>query len=163
MFCNFIFMKLYFFSLIISLVLKPVCDDTPELNKKIIEYVNSQMGKKVGRGECWDLAAGALNSNGASWDKAFKYGREINAKKDCVYPGDIIQFENVTLEYTEGKKMFREKMAQHTAVIYEVKSEGDYRMADQNTSIHGRKVGLSPMNLSHITKGKYHIYRPEKK
>ncbi len=140
-----------------------VCDDTPDLNKKILEYVNSQMNKKVGRGECWDLAAGALNSNNANWDKEFKYGREVSLKKECVYPGDIMQFENVEIEYTKGKSNYKEKMARHTAIIYEVKGEGEFTLADQNTTQHGRKVGLSSLKLKDITKGKYKFFRPEKK
>ncbi|HNX58050.1 MAG TPA: hypothetical protein PKK43_03055, partial [Spirochaetota bacterium] len=31
-----------------------------ELNEKVIAYVNTVLGKKVGRGECWDLAQEAL-------------------------------------------------------------------------------------------------------
>src|SRR4051812_49312904 len=71
-----------------------VCNDEPELNKKIIDFVNSKMNKTVGRGECWDLAAQALNTTGASWDKNFGFGKEIHLKKDCIYPGDIMQFED---------------------------------------------------------------------
>lgn len=139
------------------------CDDIPELNKQIIDFVNANMNRKVGRGECWDLAAQALNAYDARWDKRFRYGQEVDPKKDCIYPGDMMQFENIELEYTQGKKHFKEKMAQHTAIIYEIKGTGDFVLADQNTSIHGRKVGLSPMNLKNITKGKYWIYRPVKK
>ncbi|MFZ1333710.1 MAG: hypothetical protein WAR83_16070, partial [Flavobacteriales bacterium] len=40
----------------------------PELNQHIVAYALGQEGKKVGRGECWDLAAEALNSGGATWD-----------------------------------------------------------------------------------------------
>ena len=138
------------------------CDDTPDLNKKIIDFIKSNMNKKVGRGECWDLAAGALNANGASWDKNFRFGKEVDLKKDCLYPGDIIQFENVELEYSLGNRNYREKMAQHTAIIYEIKGEGDYLLADQNTNIHGKRVGLSPLNLKDIKKGKYIIYQPVK-
>lgn len=166
-------MKLYLLSILCSFWLWPVspsssntyfaCDEQPELNKKIIAYVGAQMNKKVGRGECWDLAAGALNTTGAAWDKQYKYGREIKLKKECVYAGDIMQFENVVMEYTKGTAKYKEKMAQHTAIIYEVKGEGDYIIADQNTTQYGRKVGLSQLKLENITKGKYHLYRPEKK
>ncbi|MES2680335.1 MAG: hypothetical protein V4635_10640 [Bacteroidota bacterium] len=138
------------------------CDKIPELNQKIIVFVDSKMSKKVGRGECWDLAAEALNSVGASWDKDFKFGQEIDPKKDCVYPGDIMQFTNVTVEYAQGNKRFRETMAQHTAIIYKVNGTGDYVIADQNTSMHGKKVGLNPLELKNISKGRYQVYRPVK-
>jgi hypothetical protein len=136
------------------------CDIIPELNKKIIVFVDSKMNKKVGAGECWDLAAQALNSVNANWDKNFGFGKEIDVKKDCVFPGDIIQFTNVKIEYSEGTTTFNEEMAQHTAIIYKVKATGDFVMADQNTTKNGRKVGLSPLNLKNIKKGKFQIFRP---
>lgn len=68
------------------------------------------MGKKVDRGECWDLAAGALAYSGAYFDRSSKktvtiYGRLLNYKKEEVMAGDLIQFENVALKWTEGKIM----------------------------------------------------------
>ena len=66
----------------------PTCDSVPELNKKIIAFVKTKLNKKVGRGECWDLAAEALNSTQAKWDGNYVFGKEVNYKKDCVYPGD---------------------------------------------------------------------------
>ncbi len=136
------------------------CGDTPALNQKIIEFVKTKINKTVGRGECWDLAAQALNTTGADWDKGFGFGKEVRPGKDCIYPGDIIQFENVTMEYTRDNRLYKEKMKQHTAVIYEIKSAGDFVLADQNTTQNGRKVGLSPMSLQNITHGKYTIYQP---
>ena len=136
------------------------CGNTPELNKKIIDFVNSKINKKVGRGECWDLAAEALNSTGAIWDKNFKFGKEIDIKKDCVFPGDIVQFTDVAIEYTLGNRTYTETMAQHTAIIFEVKGSGDYTIADQNTTAHGKKVGLGPLKLKNISTGKTQVYRP---
>ena len=64
--------------------------ELPELNKKVIEYVNKNMQKKVGRGECWDLAAGALAYSNAYFDRSSKktvtiYGRELNPKNESEY------------------------------------------------------------------------------
>src|SRR4051812_31109665 len=72
-----------------------VCDKIPELNQQMLDFVKSQMNKKVGRGECWDLAAQGLNKIGANWDKDYGFGKEIDIKKECVFPGDIFQFEGV--------------------------------------------------------------------
>src|ERR1700754_2264222 len=85
------------------------CDNVPELNKKIISFVKTKIGKKVGRGECWDLAAEALNTNGAKWDGDYGFGREINLKKECVYPGDIMQFTNVSVKYEKDKTIYMEE------------------------------------------------------
>lgn len=141
-------------------VLSYSCDSVPELNRKIILQVRQQMGKKVGRGECWDLAALVLNQNGAKWDGQYVYGRRVDPEKECIYPGDLIQFEGVRIKYTQGRTVFTESMDHHTAVINEVKAKGVFILVHQNTGAHGRKVGLSDLDLKAIIKGRYMIYRP---
>jgi hypothetical protein len=138
------------------------CDSIPELNKQIIDFVKMNIKKKVGKGECWDLAAEALNSIGAKWNGQYVFCTEVLYKTECVYPGDIIQFKDVRVQYEVNGKVYIEKMEQHTAVIYEVKNKGNYILAHQNTPFSGKKVGLSPINLKDINKGKITIYRPEK-
>jgi len=138
------------------------CDSVPELNKAILLYVDSKMGKKVGRGECWDLASESLKSINATWDGAYKYGRKIDPEKECVFPGDIVQFEGVKLKYVKDGLEYTEKMLHHTAIIHTVKGAGLYELAHQNTAYSGRKVGLSDLDFSTLTKGKFFIYRPTK-
>jgi hypothetical protein len=136
------------------------CDSIPGINKNIIAFVKTKIGKKVGKGECWDLAAEALNSASAKWDGNYGFGKEVNYKKDCVYPGDIIQFEGVILKYEIDKKKFIEKMAHHTAIIYEIKGKEEFIIADQNTGRSGKKVGVGSLDLKTITKGKFKFFRP---
>jgi hypothetical protein len=136
--------------------------DIPELNEKILNYVKSVKGKKVDRGECWDLANQALKLVDADWDKAFIYGDEINPKKDEVFPGDLIQFENIKIKYTEGNVTYTETMGQHTAIVYKVLGKGIFEIAHQNTGFSGKKVGVSELNLNHIVKGDVFFYRPTK-
>ncbi len=138
------------------------CNETLQLNQQIIEFVNSNMNKKVGKGECWDLANEALTLLQAKWDGNLKFGRKLDYKKECIYPGDIIQFEKVKVKYTENKITYQEAMPHHTAIIYEVKGTGDFVLAHQNTAYTGRKVGTSSLNLLNVTGGKINIYRPEK-
>lgn len=138
------------------------CDQVPDLNKKIINHIKTKIGKKVGRGECWDLAADALNTVGATWDKDYVFGKEIDPAKECVYPGDIIQFEGVEVEYRKGNTIYYEDLSHHTAIVYQVKNKGSFIMAEQNTSTGGKKVTLDPLELTNITKGKYTVYRPVK-
>lgn len=137
----------------------------PDLNSKIITYVDSVMGKKVDRGECWDLAAGALAYSGAYFDRSSVktvtiYGRKLNPKKEEVLPGDLIQFENVEMKWTVGNTTYSSAMGQHTAIVYKINDTGDFEIAHQNTSDWGKKVGVSNFNLNHVTKGKVMIYRP---
>lgn len=138
------------------------CDKIPELNQQILAFVKSQLNKKVGRGECWDLAAQGLNKIGATWDKGYVFGKEVDVKKECIYPGDIFQFEGVKIEYKKGNTTYWEEMDHHTAVVFKVNSKESFVMAEQNTSKLGRKVGLSTLELKNILKGSYKVFRPVK-
>lgn len=142
--------------------------NVPDLNRKVIEYVDTVIGKKVDRGECWDLAAAALDYAGAYLDRSSKksiyiFGKELNPKKDDIFPGDIIQIENMKLEYTKGNAIYTETMTHHTAIIYKVLGESHYKIAHQNTSFSGKKVGVSELNMNYNKKGKITFYRPYSK
>jgi hypothetical protein len=139
------------------------CDNAPDLNRRIQAFVKSSLGKKIGRGECWDLAAEALNSTGAKWDGQFGFGKPIDPRKDCVFPGDVIQFRNVRVTYRKGNTFYEEEMDQHTALVYEVKEKGKYVVAEQNTSRLGRRVGLNDLELENIRKGRTQFFRPQAK
>jgi hypothetical protein len=148
---------------IIPLVVS-ACDTTdtiPELNQKIVELVRQQIGTTVGRGECWDLAALVLNKFHAKWDGQYVYGRKVDPDKECVFPGDLVQFEGVMVKYTRGNAVFTETMEHHTAVINEVKAPGVFVLAHQNTGTSGRKVGLSELDLKSVVKGTCQFFRPE--
>jgi hypothetical protein len=137
-------------------------DTIPEINQKIVAYAKTKINKKVGRGECWDLASEALQMVDAKWDMNYKFGKEINYKKEAVLPGDIIQLEGVILNYEMKGMKYTEKMSHHTAIIYEVKSSDNFMIAHQNNGFSGRKVGVSALDLTTLTKGKFTIYRPER-
>ena len=137
----------------------------PGINQKILSYVDTVIGKQVDRGECWDFAAAALQYAGGYLDRSsqktiYIFGKKINPKKDTIYPGDIIQFENVSLEYQKGNVVYKENMPHHTAIIYKVLGEGHYELAHQNTAFSGKKVGLSELRLSDVKKGEMIFYRP---
>ena len=142
--------------------------DLPQLNKKVVDYVDKVIGKKVDRGECWDLASAALDYAGAHLDRTdqksiYIFGAEINPKKDEILPGDIVQLENVLLEYTKGNGIYHENMTHHTAIIYKVIESNYFKIAHQNTSFSGKKVGLSEFKLTDVKKGKVIFYRPVEK
>lgn len=138
------------------------CEETTEMNSAIIRVVQSTIGKKIERGECWDLVQFALNKAGASWDGLNDFGLEYDFKKTCVQPGDVIRFENVQLEWTDEKgNGFTEQFGHHYAIVYAVSAQGVLTLIHQNTGQHGRKVGLTTMNVNHMTKGKLFFFRPE--
>ncbi len=137
-------------------------DSLPELNQKIIAFVDSKMKKKVGRGECWDLAAQALNTAGATWNGKLKFGRLLDLKTETILPGDIVQFEGVKIKFEKEGAKYKQILNHHTGIIYSVKGPRQFEMANQNTAQHGRKVGLSFIDLEQVTSGRYYIYRSER-
>jgi len=157
--------KIFFFVFVLCVDLfsltRVIAGDLPPLNQKIISFVDSKMKKKVGRGECWDLAAEALNNAGAKWNGKLKYGRLLDLNKDTLLPGDVIQFEGVKIKFEKGNAKYKEVLNHHTGIIYTVKGSKQFDMANQNTAEHGRRVGLSFIDLDQVTSGRYFIYRPE--
>jgi len=151
-------------ALLVLIILFPA-KEAPKLNKKIIKYVDTVIGQKVGRGECWDLAAAALDYAGAYLDRSsqksiYIFGKKLNPEKDQIYPGDILQIENLKIEYTEGNVIYTENMSHHTAIIYQIIAKDHFKIAHQNTNFSGRKVGISELDMKNIKKGNIIFYRP---
>ena len=132
----------------------------PDLNKKIWDYVNSQIGKKVDRGECWDLAYQALTQNNCAWDGKYVFGKKVDPDTDSIYPGDLIQFENVVITYSENGTKFEEMYPHHTAIVYKVLEKQRYEIVHQNFGKFGKKVGISDLDLTRKHSGKLMFYRP---
>lgn len=133
-----------------------------ELNVPVLAYVDSVMGRQVGRGECWDLAQEALDRNLADWTRPLTYGRPLNPAKDEILPGDIIQFRSVriTEALPDGGTRWETLGApDHTAVVYEVLGPLKYRLAHQNLS-GKRYVQVTSLDLNNMTGGQYWIWRP---
>jgi hypothetical protein len=133
----------------------------PAMNQQIKDYVSTVIGTKVGRGECWDLANEALEGVGAEWNGMYVFGKVVVPGKDSIYPGDVLQFENVKLEYRDVNDILTETYPHHTAIVYEVLGPKTFRIAHQNTGFSGRKVGLSLLRLDDKKSGKITFYRPQ--
>lgn len=133
-----------------------------ELNDKVLAFVNKVLGTSVGRGECWDLAQQALDTNLADWTRPTTFGLPLNPETNEIKAGDIIQFR--TLKITEhlpggGTRWETLGAPDHTAVIYKILGKKRYTLAQQN--IGGkRSVIKSDINLAKVTGGRYWIYRP---
>ncbi len=135
------------------------CDSISAMNSQIIDLAGKKLGKKVDRGECWDLAKYVLDETGAKWDGMYKFGRPLK-KGECIMPGDIIQFEKLkTVSENNGVKS-TEMFPHHTAIVFDVKNADELVLIHQNTGHTGKKVGKSTFKFSTITTGKYTIYRP---
>ena len=136
-------------------------DSIPAVNQRVVDFVMGQVGKKVGRGECWDLAAEALNSAGAKWDGLYAFGVVVNWKTTEILPGDIVQFAEVEVRHQEGDAIRTERYGKHTAVVVAVKGRGNYELAHQNVEPVGRKVGVAPLNMADVRSGKLVFFRPQ--
>lgn len=134
---------------------------TGTVNQRVLGFVRDNIGKKVGRGECWDLAAEALNSAGAAWDGRYGWGVVLDPGKDTILPGDVIQFKDVELEWEEGNGRSRMSMSHHTAVIMEVKAPGVFVIAHQNFGPVGRKVSTTELVMAHVRRGRITFHRPQ--
>lgn len=131
----------------------------PALNATIVEYVKTTIGKKVDRGECWDLANQALTRANAAWTFPNQFGKVVDPQKDSIYPGDLIQFTNVKMRSSTGETWTFPK---HTAIVYEVISPGVYKIAEQN--VNGkRKVQIDDLIYKDKVAGKMIFYRPQAK
>lgn len=137
------------------------CDSVAQLNKEIISWVSTKVNKKVGSGQCWDLAQQALNTAGAKWNGAYEFGLDLG-KAECLMPGDIIQFERVKAKRMVNGSEFREDFPHHTAIIYSVSSSDQVQLIHQNTGYNGKKVAISDFYFSSVKSGKYTVYRPTK-
>jgi len=153
----------FIFSLI--LVLLPSIELLPPLNRSVLLYIDRVIGTKVGAGECWDLAAMALDYADAFHDRSsektlYIFGKVVNPETTVIYPGDIIQMKNVKLQYKKDNGLYTESMDHHTAIVYKVNGKGDFEIAHQNTSFSGRTVGKSALRLHDVKSGKLTFYRP---
>ena len=109
-----VLLTLFFFSHVHAQGTDSLAMPIPQLGQRIVSFVQEQEGKKVGRGECWDLASEALNNAGATWDGGYAFGDLVDWRKDEIRPGDIVQFENVEVETRTGNRITRERYAKHT-------------------------------------------------
>ena len=121
---------------------------------KIIAYSLQNMDKQVDRGECWDLAAGALKEAGANWKAPFEFGIKIDRKKKSLQPADILQFTNAKFQ----GKTYSSFFPQHTAIVYKV-NKSFTTVFHQNYN-NKRKVDTLTINLADLKSGKVDAYRP---
>jgi hypothetical protein len=176
-------MKAHVLSMLAMIVLLgadvPKEAEVPELNKKVLEFAQANLGKKVGDGECATLAARALRTAGARRSSATRDGeyvwgklvRTVTPGKNLtgdVLPGDIVQFRGVVLVGKEGGNTIEYTYPHHTSIVSAVKNDGqvvevlhqnvgDSRARDEDR----RKVQRATLRLGDLKKGSLKIYRPQ--
>ena len=79
---------------------------TKTVNQKVFFWASAQVGKQIGKGECWDLANSALQGAGASSSSAltlagsddYVWGSKVELKD--VIPGDVLQYRDYEMTTT---------------------------------------------------------------
>ena len=147
-------MKRIFF-IVISAVLFSFAPPPSPLADKIIDFSMANFGKKIDRGECWDLASAALNAAGADWHAPYDFGDKVAVEQ--TQRADILQFTNIKILFSNGSMSF----PQHTAIVY--KSTGKrITLIHQNFNTK-RYVDTITINIGDIKNGKIEAYRPRVK
>ncbi|MFP6764308.1 MAG: hypothetical protein VB858_11840, partial [Planctomycetaceae bacterium] len=82
--------------------------------RNVLRFASSQIGKQVGNGQCWTLAAEALKAAGARPAQGYTYGDEIPLQD--IQPGDILQFTRA--RFDEPGYWAVMGAPNHTAVVY---------------------------------------------
>lgn len=126
-------------------------------NELVLKFATTNMGKKIDRGECWDLANAALNNANAQWESPFNFGDKLDYKKLGLKPGDVLQFTNVKFIFPNGSASF----PKHTAIVYAA-NKNKVTMIHQNFN-NKRYVDTLTVDFDKIKNGKIEAYRPKAK
>lgn len=131
------------------------------INQKVVTWTQGQLGKQIGKGECWDLAEQALKQAGAQTsndlgpvdqDSDYIWGDSV-AIKDVI-PGDILQFrDHEVTTTTETEYTFADGSSEtvsetttaerphHTAIVNsKLDSDGTVKTLDQHVKPRGKVV-----------------------
>lgn len=169
----------------IGLVKQKALTGTGSLGEQVVTFAQSQIGKiyfyknrttgQKGRGECWDLAEGALNAANAktstdlnptlTQNGDYIWGQEVSFKE--LQPGDIIQFNGHIMSYPD-RDFTR---GHHTAIVEKMGEKGAVVVIEQHVTknkatrrstlyfydtIIEEKGQQIPIKVS----GKFSFYRP---
>lgn len=149
----------------------------PALNQKLVTFAKSNLGKKVGDGQCAALVNAGYTAIGARRDPPFGpgldyiWGTEI---KDLtkVLPGDVIQFRDAVFQSRTKKSdgtiiISTFRLPHHTAIVSEVRKVGaNFVVLNQNAgdSTMAPATQLTVKNsfikMGDLKSGKLWYYRP---
>jgi len=156
----------------------------PLLNQKILTFCKKAIGKKVGNGQCAELAYEALADSGAESPDDFRdspragdyvwgelvYGHKVQGKTHMetgkrkeVRPGDVIQMRDVLIKHVEETEdaITTETVDadHHTAVVSDVSKDGmTYEVIEQNAN-ELPTVTTGTLHLKDMQSGYILVYR----
>lgn len=168
---------------LLGLVSSAVAQPTT-MNDKVVKFCKDKLGKKVGDGECYDLAAAALKYAGAKPQTEFKdspntgdyvwgklvYALEIKDgsqketkfPKISIQPGDVIQFGDAKFEgkNLRGFQNYSTIFPHHSAVVLDMKKGGNVLTALEQNVNGKRIVTENAYRLTDLRTGWVRVYRP---
>jgi hypothetical protein len=148
-------MRFFLVSLLLSV--KLFSQQLVPVGGKIVEFSLKNLGKKIDRGECWDLANAALNYAGADWEPPLKFGDKIDYQSVGLKPADVLQFSNIKMKFPNGSMSF----PKHTAIVYKAKNK-QVTLLHQNFN-NKRYVDTLTISLDYIKAGTIEAFRPKRK
>lgn len=123
------------------------------LGQQILHFARSNIGRKVGDGECFALADRALRGAGAATAEDFcRIGRDTDyvwssqeVNFNDAQPGDILQFRNFgvrrDIQRPDGSSAWQnESRPHHTAVVASTRTDGNIvflTILEQNVAMGG--------------------------
>jgi hypothetical protein len=151
-------------------------DPSAALREKVVKFCKEHKGQTVGDGECGTLAQAALREAGARPVNEFAenpgpgdyvWGELVfvlevaggKRKKDPAdakaKPGDVIQYRDAAFRKGGGVAVF----PHHTAVVAEVKANGDLVVYEQN-NLGKKEVTQGTLGPGGLAAGWIRVYRP---
>jgi len=151
-------------------------DPSAAVREKVVKFCKEHKGETVGDGECGTLAQAALREAGAKpvnefaespGPGDFAWGELVFAlevtggkrKKEPAdakaKPGDVIQYRDAAFRKGGGIALF----PHHTAVVVEVKSNGDLVVFEQN-NLGKKDVTQGTLSPGSLAAGWIRVYRP---
>jgi hypothetical protein len=151
-------------------------DPSAALREKVVKFCKEHRGQTVGDGECGTLAQAALREAGArpvnefaenpgpgdyAWGELV-FTLEVaggKPKKDPTdaraKPGDVIQYRDAAFRKGGGIAVF----PHHTAIVAEVKPNGDLVVYEQN-NLGKKEVTPGTLSPASLAGGWIRVYRP---
>lgn len=151
----------------------------PPLNTAIWQYSKTNLGRQVGDGQCAELPDVALKGFGAYtfYDLGPSKGNDVDyvwgdlvevvtpgMRLVNVLPGDVVQFANADFKWqVSNNGWYTAVDTHHTAVVEAVSADGANLCVFQQNAGGKLFVTYGFYEVSGMTQGVLHVYRPRAK
>lgn len=125
------------------------------INARILEFASSQLGRQVGNGECWTLAAEALKYAGARPPVVYDFGDDVPL--DELQPGDVLHFQSAL--FTMPNSWMLMGSPDHVAIVGKV--QGTKLLIYQQNVNGDRRDQTATIDLATLSSGTIIGYRAQ--